>query len=76
LWLCIHAADTHLLSITNLAAFCKNIIKFCFLWIGFYHNFILRNDIYYFMNLGILIEIVDFTLRLGDVHHHRHINLN
>ncbi|EDN37944.1 conserved hypothetical protein [Francisella tularensis subsp. novicida GA99-3548] len=76
LWLWINAAETHRLSITNLDAFCKKIIKFCFLWIGFYHNFILRNDTYNFMKLGMLIERVDFTLRLGDVHHHRHINLN
>lgn len=75
LWLWINSPETHRLSITSLDSFCKKIIKFCFLWIGFYHNFILRNDTYNFMKLGMLIERVDFTLRLGDIHHHRHISL-
>ena len=27
------------------------------------------------MKLGMLIKRVDFTPRLGDIHHHKHINL-
>jgi len=75
-WLWINAAETHRFSTTNLGDFCKKIIKFCFLWIGFYHNFILRNDTYNFMKMGLLIERADFTLRLGDVHYHRKIKLD
>ncbi len=75
LWLWINAAETHKHSTANIDLFCKKIIKFCFLWIGFYHNFILRNDTYNFMKLGMLIERIDFTLRLSDIHHHRNINL-
>ncbi|QIW11095.1 alpha-E domain-containing protein [Francisella sp. LA112445] len=75
LWLWANSAETHRFSMINLDDFCKKIIKFCFLWIGFYHNFILRNDTYNFMKLGMLIERVDFTLRLGDIHHQRDISL-
>ena len=76
IWLWINGAETHRFSTTNLGGFCKKIIKFCFLWIGYYHNFILRNDTYNFMKMGLLIERADFTLRLGDVHYHRSIRLD
>lgn len=73
LWLWLNSAEIHRYSIIDIAGFCEKIINFCFLWIGFYHNFILRNDTYNFMKLGMLIERTDFTFRLCDIHYHRNI---
>lgn len=75
IWLWINSPETQKISMIDLLNFGKRIVKFCFTWIGYYHNFILRDDPYNFMKLGMLIERADFTLRLGDVYYHRDINL-
>ncbi len=75
LWLWMNEDSTSKKSLLNIEDFCSKIIKFCFLWIGYYHNFIIRSESYNFMKLGMLLERAEFTLRLSDVHYYRDIDL-
>jgi len=74
-WIWLNKPATKKLFKNDINVFCTEIAHMCATWKGMFHNLILRDDPFYFMKLGVLLERTNLTARLMDVHYHRHIDL-
>ncbi len=69
-WLWLQRPSTRRMSENDLDRFCMEFKEYCLTWKGMYSSLLLREDPYYFMQLGMFLERANLTVRFLDIHHY------
>jgi uncharacterized alpha-E superfamily protein len=69
-WLWLQKPETRKLFAWDIDVFCMELQEYCLTWKGMYTSLILREEPYYFMQLGMYLERANLTARFLDIHHY------